>query len=281
MVFFALDFMALAILINDRTRRFITFALSIAAVMISLSRGYRGDFSTEWKFGIASFVTIVALLGASRYYARRRYGVCLVDLPCFRAALSLKFAFRSQMVVVLIAAVLTIPIFDRGDALAHSRSSPAVKVLKPLALLILAGGVAFMADRTIKFAASQGFFDEYVSDKFQAQSKGKLGVLFGGRPETLVAIQAIRDSPIIGHGSFAAEQRYLDLKADLLFENGYSEADTSDDIEGHGIPTHSHLTMAWVESGILGGVLWIYVLVLVVRAILRITISRPNLAPLY
>ena len=39
--------------------------------------------------------------------------------------------------------------------------------------------------------------------------------------------------------------------------------------------------MAWVESGILGGVLWIYILVLVIRAILRITIIRPPLAPLY
>ena len=109
-----------------------------------------------------------------------------------------------------------------------------VKILKPILLLVLAGGAAFLASETIKFAAKQGFFDEDVADKFQAQSQGKLGVLFGGRPETLVAIQAIRDSPIIGHGSFAADQRYLDLKADLMYENGYSESDQPDDVVGTG-----------------------------------------------
>jgi hypothetical protein len=185
------------------------------------------------------------------------------------------------MVVDLAAAVLTIPIFDRHGLPPGFRPSNTAKILRPILLLALVGGAAFLASETIKFAAKQGFFDEDVAEKFQGQSQGKLGVLFGGRPETLVAIQAIRDSPIIGHGSFAADQHYLDLKADLMYENGYSDSDQSDDAYGNAIPTHSHLTMAWVESGILGGILWIYILVLVIRAILRITAIRPPLAPLY
>ena len=31
-------------------------------------------------------------------------------------------------------------------------------------------------------------------------------------------------------------------------------------------PTHSHLTMAWVEGGVLGGICWIYILALTFRA---------------
>jgi O-antigen ligase len=279
-VFFGLDFMLLAILINNKTRRMIIFALSIVAVMFIFSRSFQGDFLTEWKFGISTCVTILALLGCSYYYARKKYRNCIFIFLVL-VVLNLKFAFRSQMVVDLVAAVLTIPIFDRHGPAAGNRSSNTVKIFKPILLLALAGGSAFVASETIKFAARQGFFDADVADKFQSQSKGKLGVLFGGRPETLVAIQAIRDSPIIGHGSFAAEQRYLDLKADLMYENGYSESDESDDVNGNAIPTHSHLTMAWVESGILGGILWIYVLVLVIRAILRITTVRPPLSPLY
>jgi hypothetical protein len=279
-VFFGLDFMVLAILINNKTRRMIIFALSIVAVMFVFARSFQGDFLTEWKFGISSAVTILALLGCSYYYARKNYRNCII-IYLVLVVLNLKFAFRSQMVVDLVAAVLTIPIFDRHGPAAGNRSSNMVKILKPILLLALAGGAAFLASETIKFAAKQGFFDEDVADKFQSQSKGKLGVLFGGRPETLVAIQAIRDSPIIGHGSFAPDQRYLDLKADLLYENGYSDTDVPDDMYGNAIPTHSHLTMAWVESGILGGVLWIYILVLVIRAILRITVVRPPFSPLY
>jgi hypothetical protein len=279
-VFFALDFMLLAILMNNKPRRMVIFALSIVAVMLVFARGFAGDFLTEWKFGISTAATLLALWACSYYYERKRYRNCII-IYLILVVLNLKFAFRSQMVVDLVAAVLTIPIFDRHPMPAGSRSSNAGKILKPILLLALAGGAAFLASETIKFAAKRGFFDEEVAEKFQSQSQGKLGVLFGGRPETLVAIQAIRDSPIIGHGSFAADQRYLDLKADLMYENGYSDTDESEDLIGHGIPTHSHLTMAWVESGILGGVLWIYILVLVIRAILRITIVRPPLSPLY
>ena len=279
-VFFAADFMLLAILINNKTRRMIVFALSIVAVMLVFSRDFQGDLLVEWKFGISSAVTLLALLGCSYYYARKKYRNCII-IYLVLVVLNLKFAFRSQMVVDLVAAVLTIPIFDRHGPAAGNPSSNTVKALKPILLLALAGGAVFVASETIKFAAKQGLFDEDTAAKFQSQSQGKLGVLFGGRPETLVAIQAIRDSPIIGHGSFAADQRYLDLKADLMYENGYSDSDQSADVNGNSIPTHSHLTMAWVESGILGGVLWIYILVLVIRAILRITTVRPPLSPLY
>src|SRR5579859_2621104 len=181
-VFFALDFMALAILINNKTRRMIVFALSIVAVMCIYSRSFQGEILTEWKFGLSSAVTIAALLGCSYYYARKKYRHCII-IYLVLVVLNLKFAFRSQMVVDLVAAVLTIPIFDRHGSAAGNQSCNAVKILKPILLLALAGGAAFLASQTIKFAARQGFFDEEVADKFQSQSQGKLCVLFGGRPE--------------------------------------------------------------------------------------------------
>ena len=153
--------------------------------------------------------------------------------------------------------------------------------MRVVALLAFAVGSAYLANEVIKYAATRGFFEESTQEKFTQQSSGKLGVLFGGRPETLVAIQAIRDSPIVGHGSFAADERYIELKQLLQYQYGYSDSDTPEELEYPAIPTHSHLTMAWVESGILGGVLWIYILVLVIRAIFRLALTRPNLAPLY
>ena len=105
---------------------------------------------------------------------------------------------------------------------------------------------------------------------------------YGGRPETLVAIQAIRDRPIVGHGSFAADFHYLELEQQLQYEYGYTDTDIAEDVDYYPvIPTHSHLTMAWVESGILGGLLWIYILVLTLRALFQVAVTRPNMAPLY
>jgi O-antigen ligase len=277
-VFFAFDFMALAILINHKTRRMIVFALSIVAVMLSSAREFRGDFLTEWKFGLSSALIILALLAASHYNARKKYKTCIF-IFLLLSALNLYFAFRSQVVIILIAGALTLPIFENQRALGRRQTRTTLSYFRPFILLALAGGAIFIADQAIKLAATRGFLGENTSSKFQAQSSGKLGVLFGGRPETLVAIQAIIDNPIIGHGSFAADPKYLALKQDLQYEYGYSDTDTPEE-EG-GIPTHSHLTMAWVESGIFGGLFWLYILALVLRAILQTAIHRQPLSPLY
>jgi O-antigen ligase len=277
-VFFALDFMCLAILINQKTRRMIVFAISIAAVMVYYGREFKGDFLTEWKFGFSSAVTIFALLAASHYNARQRYKTCAFTFLVL-AALNLFFAFRSQMVIILVAGALTIPIFENRRPLNRRQTRPKASNFRALILLGLAAGAIFIANQAIKLAATQGFLDANTAGKFQAQSSGKLGVLVGGRPETLVAIQAIIDNPVFGHGSFAADPRYLQLKQDLQYENGYSETDTPEE-EGT-IPTHSHLTMAWVESGILGGLFWLYILGLTIRAILQTAIHRQALSPLY
>jgi len=278
-VFFAMNFMALAILINNNTRRMIIFQLSIFVQMFFIMRFFRGDFLTQWKFGGSSIVTITALLISSHYYSRRRYWVCFF-IVLGVAGLNLIFAFRSQIATDFVSAALILPIFAKAQT-SGGRTSPFRNLVKVALLLALAGGAAFLANLTIKFAAERGLFDDSLTAKFTSQAGGKLGVLVGGRPETLVAIQAIRDSPIIGHGSFAVDPKYLKLKQDIAYENGYSDTDEPEDVAVDAIPTHSHLTMAWVESGIFGGIFWIYVLVLTFRGIVMVSFSRPPLAPLY
>jgi O-antigen ligase len=279
-VFFVFDFMALAILINNKTRRVIVFALSIVAVMLMIMRQFRGEFLTQWKFGGSSSVTMLALLLSSYFYARRKYWVC-IGIAFAIAGLNLILAFRSQIGIDLVSLALILPIFSQTRASSSGRPSRLRNSLKLIVLLTLAGGAAFLANQAIKFAAGKGLFEESVSQKFETQSGGRFGVLVGGRPETLVAIQAIRDSPIIGHGSFAVDPKYLELKQDIQYEYGYANTDDPEDSEEPTIPTHSHLTMAWVESGILGGLLWMYLLVLTIRGVLVIPFLRPNFAPLY
>ena len=279
MIFFALDFMLLAVMINNRTRRMIIFLLSIFVQMLHNVHVFRGDFLTQWKFGGSSMVTITAFLLSCYFYSRRRYwlyGSIVIGL----AALNLMFAFRSQIATVVVSAALILPIFAQGGT-SDRRTTSSENFFKVAVLLALAGGAAFTANKAIQIAVENGLFDESVSQKFEMQSGGKLGVLVGGRPEMLVAIQAIRDSPIIGHGSFPVDEKYLELRQDLQYEYGYTESDTPEDVEEPVIPTHSHLTMAWVESGILGGVFWIYVLGLTFRAIMKVSFTRPPLAPIY
>ena len=278
-VFFALDFMALAVLINNKTRRIIVFALSFVVVEFVGSWQFRGEFMEQWKFGVAQGAAVVALLVSSHFYIRRRYWICFL-ISLFLAGLNLRYGFRSQFVIQLVAAVLILPLFDeertfrRGSRVGQNR-------WKVIGLLALAGGAMYVANAAIQYAGKIGFFDESTRAKFEGQASGDYGVLVGGRPETLVAIQAIRDSPIIGHGSFPYGPKYVQLKQDIQYEHGYTDSDEPIEEEYPVIPTHSHLTMAWVEGGILGGICWIYILVLSLRAVLQLTTLRPHLSPLY
>jgi hypothetical protein len=274
-VFFILDFMALAIFLNRKARRIVIFALSIAFVLIVGSFEFSGDFSLQWKYGFSQGFAIVALLGSSYFYAKQKYRLCLL-ISVVLAGMNLNYGFRSQLGVHFVSAVLILPLFAPSTRRQGTQSPVRILVLLALAL-----GAAYAANASIKYAARHDFFEESQNQKFLGQSEGDYGVLVGGRPETLVAIQAILDRPIIGHGSFPFEIKYVQMKQDIQYEHGYSDSDTAEETDAPVIPTHSHLTLAWVEGGILGGICWIYILILTIRGVLRLTSLRPQLAPLY
>jgi hypothetical protein len=278
-VFFIVDFMALAILLNNKTRRIVIFGLSFAVVELLGSWQFKGDFNEQWKFGVAEAVAVLFLLLSSHFYIRRRYGVCFL-ISMILAGLNLRYGFRSQLMVQLVSAVLVLPLFDESRT-GRNGSRVGQNRWKVVILLVLAGGAAYAANAAVKYASKIGFFDESTAAKFEGQASGDYGVLVGGRPETLVAIQAIRDAPILGHGSFPYGQKYVQLKQDIQYEHGYTDSDEPIEMEYPVIPTHSHLTMAWVEGGILGGICWIYILALTLRGVLHLNSLRPNLAPLY
>ena len=270
-VFLGLDFTALAILIDGKTRGMIVFTLGFIPVMLKIGFEFREDFLVAWKFGLAYGLTLLALLVSCYFYVRRRHWI-YVSISLGMAALNLIFASRSQIAIDLISLTLALPIL-RQNSLLPGGTGKSVQTFRIVVLLTLACGAAYAANQAIKFGVNHSFFDESIQGKFQSQEEGRLGVLVGGRPETLVAIQAIGDSPLIGHGSFAVDPKYNWLQQDIEYENGYTESDAPPDEEDAGIPAHSHLTQSWVESGIFGGIFWLYALFIASRGILLL-ISR-------
>jgi hypothetical protein len=93
-VFFAIDFIGLAILLNNRTRRFIIFIMSLGAVLLIGSREFATDFSLQWKFGLSHATTIACLLGSTYFYTRRRYWVCF-SIALVLAGLNFHYGARS------------------------------------------------------------------------------------------------------------------------------------------------------------------------------------------
>jgi O-antigen ligase len=102
--------------------------------------------------------------------------------------------------------------------------------------------------------------------------QGKYGLLIGGRSDLIACIKAISDSPIFGHGSWAKDCFYSDYLKDFLFYNEYSKIFTDKNCL---IPGHSIILEAWIFSGFIGFVFWLYILFLIIGKI-RYNFSQSN-----
>jgi O-antigen ligase len=113
------------------------------------------------------------------------------------------------------------------------------------------------------YAAETGRLGAEARAKYFAQSESEIGLL-GGRKEFLASSQAIEDSPLIGHGSWAKDVHYIYVMERRMRALGISvhRSPSAEPL----IPSHSHILGAWVEAGLAGAVFWSFVLWLTMRA---------------
>ena len=126
-------------------------------------------------------------------------------------------------------------------------------------------------------AASQGVLGREAQQKYLHQA-GALGAILGGRPELLASTQAILDSPILGHGSWAKDPAYAALLVERQKALGYQV--TPEYVGADLIPTHSHLFGAWVWAGVLGAAFWFAVGAVAVWLLANLYSARVEVAPL-
>lgn len=142
--------------------------------------------------------------------------------------------------------------------LSFGRAVPAIMIISLVGFLVYVG---------YGWAASSDLLGNRARLKYEAQSRSKYGLLLGGRADVLAGLIAIQKNPIFGYGSWPIDRdgfyiqmcELLDEKPDKnYYKSGYP-----------GIPTHSHIVQAWVQSGFLGGIFWIYVLYILVVSLYR------------
>lgn len=229
-----------------------------------------------WKFGFAGPTTTLLLIGFSLIPVLRSPRslvgpMIMIALGAFSGFMN----YRSWGGVLMVsAAFLAIPaclrLFGlRPKPLSYGR-------LMITGVLLLATG--FGALKLYGLAAESGMLGERSQQKYETQSAlGDLGILLGGRSESLVTVQAIQDSPIIGHGSWAKDRYYAELRQVMLYRLGF--VNRFIEPENDLIPTHSHLLGSWVEAGIGGALFWMGMLALIVGALRRLYASDDPLRP--
>ena len=220
------------------------------------------DFGVNepWKFGIGAGLAILGAATASIPRIATTFGPKLPALYLAGiAALSLWYNGRSLFAIFALssACVLLMDFVSRRPRITQRINRVS------FTLMALAGIFATQVLTAVySFFASSGLLGDAALQKYLNQSQADVNLLVGGRPESLVSIQAIIDSPIIGHGSWARDQHYTFLLVSRMQEVGLY-ADAQGVLRGEGlIPTHSHLFGAWVEAGIAGAPMWLWAIFL-------------------
>ena len=254
--FFAMNFTSIWLLVDRKPHRIVAFVvlLFVAETLklyFDIDQSGTGSTAYEgWKYGYGQLLAASCFLLSAllvRYPVTRLAGL---SLPFVDAAINLALNARNLFGVVTLSAIINATATGRRG----KRLTPAFLIAVSVAAVLGGGAVLSL----YSYAASSGMLGVAAKDKYDVQVSGDLGILLGGRNESLATSQAIVDSPIIGHGSWARDVRYVELMVSRLEEAGYEvqgAAFTSDVI-----PTHSHLAGAWVEAGILGAVFWLWAL---------------------
>lgn len=272
-IVFTLTDLAAVLILASTARRARLFALGLAAGgllgYLLVPGGYA--VSDPWKFAFAVPVglTIAAVLSGP---AGARLRLLTVGAFLVFGALNLLFGYRSLGgVSLLTAGYLTLTAIASRPKIATISKLRAATGLVVLAVAVV--GVLQVYDIT----ASQGLLGADAQAKYLDQS-GALGVLVGGRSEVLASSQAILDSPILGHGSWAKDFRYVDLRNAALSDLGYQIGAGPSDLGL--IPAHSYLTQSWVWAGLLGGAFWVAVTAAALWLLAILYSHRVELAPL-
>ena len=232
--------------------RLFTFILGLAFGHIIAFLFFPSEFAIDypWKFGLAVPFGMLTVLFSSMTFRNNRvisafilvlFGIC-----------SILLAGRSIGGVFILSGILTW--YLSGSYIRRNN----ILWDNVYIFIILIGVTAGAVYQGYSYVAENGYLGEVSRLKYLHQSSSQYGLLLSGRVEVFASTQAISDSPIFGHGSWARDWKYIDLLQKIREYD--SENTTSYIPEDNLIPSHSHILGAWVESGVLGALFWFYIL---------------------
>lgn len=210
--------------------------------------------SNTWKFGYAPIFNTYVL--AFIYILGIKSKINLSIFILFVAGVANLFlGYRSMGGILLLSAILCLLInLNTGKK--------NFKILIPVYISIIALGVKYFYLKII----GNEFLNKNLRLNQFSDGNNDLGIILSSRSETLISIQAIMDSPIIGHGSWAKDCHYSNLYSEKLSMYGKTYDPTFLDCL---IPSHSYLFGSWIEAGVFGGIFWIFVFYLYFKRIIN------------
>jgi hypothetical protein len=263
---FAAYFIVLRTLIGDRLHRVAYWAIGYGLGAILRFVLYSDDYfeTNPFKFGLGLAVyDIILVVVPVLVPVVIRSVVVNTAFLLGLGAYALYSDYRSMFLMLVATAVISGIWIVLTRLQVRRLSAPFLIVVA-----VVAGSALYGAKLSYEHLASTGTLGPEMQEKYEMQSSADTNILFAGRTELFVSWEAIKDSPIIGRGSWAADPYYVQLRRARLESAGFTSgalADFEEERYGTLIPAHSVFFSTWIEAGILGVPFWVTILVLAGR----------------
>lgn len=284
-IFFLIDFCALYIMVRLKPDvvRILILGSALGTVFSIWALPTVYSEAEPWKFGYGPPVTMLVFLYLSNGNKYKSKSGFLLLLLVLLGMLSVYLNARSLGgMTILTAAILYLSQQPGFRGYAKQRRSPIKLVGMAMGVMLAFVGILSV----YQWAAESGLLPDNVTEKYlrsKSADAGFIGMILGGRSEILISSQAVIDSPIIGHGSWAEDAKYAYMQYEVVRKLGLDVDDAvvkyaieSSDL----IPIHSVLMQAWVWAGVLGAMFWFYILRFLLQSTLNAIFSSNQLKPL-
>ena len=224
---------------------------------------------SQWKFGLGYFFINLFFIYIS-FFCKKKFNVIIYGLLFFNIILSLYFDSRGVAIFPLLTFIFykSINFFKIKES--NFKNTILIKNIFYAILILYFLNYLFSQIFSLEF--TKLLLSEDAYDKYYRQASSDLGILFGGRSELLISIQAFLDRPVFGFGSWAIDKYgYVDEYTRTILNLGlYDEGvDIGLTDRGYLIPAHSFIMGSFVWSGFFGGLFWIYVIIFSMKIFLK------------
>jgi hypothetical protein len=250
-----------------------TISSGFATVLGAFTSSDPYTMGEPWKFGAgAGFITMAAGLTGIPYFRSGAQRYVPEILVLLLSLVSLMLNSRTLFAIAALSSGYSL--FIRWIL----KYKKKVSKLGFVSILLAGILVSQLVVTTYEYSASQGILGDYARQKYLAQVNNDAGLLLSGRSESLVSFEAIKDSPILGHGSWAKDPYYTlvyyikQKELGLSVPANWQELGVESD---YFIQSHSHLFGSWVEAGILSVPFWTWTLILAFGSLYGV-IARRN-----
>lgn len=225
------------------------------------------SFQSIWKFGLGITLTFVFLY--IDYFIKNKKFTNIIGIIIF--LIGLYSLFIGTRYLFLFNTITCYFLFQND--LFKIKSKKKI-IFNFVGFLFLFFGIIAIYNYSFK----TGSVDQYLTSKNIKQSSGDYGVFLGGRHEILSSYKAISDAPILGHGSWAKNCKYIDYLNYQLYKLNYEIIKEYGDCQ---IPSHSVILESWVNSGIFGFIFWFYILNILIKRFKENVINSQSVDPIF